>query len=255
MSPERQLTLSSAAERPSLRAVTERASSQRGLIYTTYVNRKIALLFTFLFWRLGVSPNQVTVLGFALTFSGLACVVLPARQTVGSALAAWSLLALGYVLDSSDGQLARITNTQSRFGEWLDHLGDMVKLLALNLSLGVALLRAADDTGLDSTAIFAVVALNLLAQVIYFYGWNSKTLLFGKGLYGSTFASGTAQSLLRLPLHLLDYGLFLLLLLALPATALFTRLYLVYGVMAALLCVAYLFTSVRSMRASDRVLR
>lgn len=69
--------------------------------------------------RLGLSPDQVTIVGGAAGISGAALLFLP--------LGPWSvlgvvLLQLGYVLDFSDGQVARITGQSSAAGSYLDWL-------------------------------------------------------------------------------------------------------------------------------------
>ena len=56
---------------------------------------------------------------------------------------AYVLLVLGYMLDSCDGQLARVSGKTSKFGEWLDHSLDIVKILNFNMVLGYLLLSAA----------------------------------------------------------------------------------------------------------------
>jgi phosphatidylglycerophosphate synthase len=86
--------------------------------------------------RLGLSPNQVTFIGFVLV---IIATVLFARGRLG-----WGLLA-GWVmtfLDTVDGKLARVTITSSRFGHLFDHVIDLVHppvwYIAWGLGLGVS---------------------------------------------------------------------------------------------------------------------
>jgi phosphatidylglycerophosphate synthase len=86
--------------------------------------------------RLGLSPNQVTFIGFVLV---IIATVLFARGRLG-----WGLLA-GWVmtfLDTVDGKLARVTITSSRFGHLFDHVIDLVHppvwYVAWGLGLGVS---------------------------------------------------------------------------------------------------------------------
>lgn len=86
--------------------------------------------------RLGLSPNQVTFIGFVL--------VLIATALFSYGHFAWGLLA-GWVmtfLDTVDGKLARVTITSSRFGHLFDHVIDLVHppiwYVAWGLGLGVS---------------------------------------------------------------------------------------------------------------------
>ncbi|WP_461175034.1 CDP-alcohol phosphatidyltransferase family protein [Arthrobacter sp. Z1-9] len=51
------------------------------------------------------------------------------------------LLAAGYVLDSADGQVARLTGSSSPAGEWLDHVVDSVRMPAIHLAVLVGFWR------------------------------------------------------------------------------------------------------------------
>jgi len=86
--------------------------------------------------RFGLSPNQVTSIGFVLA---IIATVLFARGRFG-----WGLLA-GWMmtfLDTVDGKLARVTITSSRFGHLFDHVIDLVHppvwYVAWGLGLGVS---------------------------------------------------------------------------------------------------------------------
>lgn len=88
--------------------------------------------------RLGLTPNVVTLLSFPFA------VLAAAAFYLADGAASWLLLlgALGVsanaILDGLDGKLARITNTQSRKGDYLDHVidrySDTVILVGLALS-------------------------------------------------------------------------------------------------------------------------
>lgn len=110
--------------------------------YTRWVNRGLARYVAAVACRLGLSPNAVSFVGFAVSMSALALFVLdPFDRMVTGALTA-ALLAIGFVLDSADGQLARLTGQAGPAGEWLDHVFDAVRSPAVHLAiLTVALSR------------------------------------------------------------------------------------------------------------------
>jgi phosphatidylglycerophosphate synthase len=89
-------------------------------IVTKYVFPRPAFYATQFAARLGIKPNTVTALSLLLVF-----VVLYLFATGQFALG----LVLGFAmsfLDTVDGKLARVTQTSSRFGNYFDHLIDMI---------------------------------------------------------------------------------------------------------------------------------
>lgn len=57
-----------------------------------------------------------------------------------SSLLTGMLLAAGYVFDSADGQVARLTGASSPAGEWLDHVVDAIRTPAIHLTVAVSVL-------------------------------------------------------------------------------------------------------------------
>ncbi|MCU1638932.1 MAG: CDP-alcohol phosphatidyltransferase [Microbacteriaceae bacterium] len=108
--------------------------------YTRWVNRRLARYAAAAAYALGWTPNAVTVVSAA--FSGAALlllIVVPTTPMLGLAIA--SLLAIGYLLDSADGQVARLSKSGSPAGEWLDHVVDAVRTPAIHLAVLVGLWR------------------------------------------------------------------------------------------------------------------
>jgi len=104
-----------------------------------YVIRSISLRLTAVMCRLGLTPNQVT--WFNIVIGLAACVVAGWSDGAWDHLAiAGGLMFVQVVLDSSDGELARIRHMHSTFGMWLDNTSDDVIdnlfLAALGIGLG-----------------------------------------------------------------------------------------------------------------------
>ncbi|MEI7057882.1 CDP-alcohol phosphatidyltransferase family protein [Nocardioides sp. CCNWLW239] len=108
--------------------------------YSRLVNRPAGRVVAAAAHTLGATPNQVTAVSAALSAAGLAVLALvEPRWWTGLVVAV--LLAAGYVLDSSDGQLARLRGGGSRSGEWLDHTIDCFKTASLHLAVLVSWYR------------------------------------------------------------------------------------------------------------------
>lgn len=108
--------------------------------YTRWVNRPLGRQIAAIAYLRDWTPNQLTVVGSTLTLAGIAGVA-GIRPSVWSGLVVAGLLAIGYVLDSADGQLARLRHDGSSAGEWLDHVADSVKCATIHLAVAICWFR------------------------------------------------------------------------------------------------------------------
>ncbi|AMB60245.1 CDP-alcohol phosphatidyltransferase [Microterricola viridarii] len=106
--------------------------------YTRWVNRRLARFAAAAAYTLGWSANVVTAVSAVLSFAALGLMLFaPQSATLGIAVAA--LLAAGYVLDSADGQVARLSRSSGPAGEWLDHVVDAIRTPAIHLAVLIGL--------------------------------------------------------------------------------------------------------------------
>jgi phosphatidylglycerophosphate synthase len=153
--------------------------------YSRLVNRPAARKVAAAADLVGLSPNQVTALSAALSAAGLvllACLAPSWWLAVSVSL----LLAGGYVLDSVDGQLARLRGSGSLRGEYLDHTVDCVKTCALHLAVLVSWYRFPP---VDDRAWLLVPIGFELVDMVSFFGLVSMPLL--RKLHG---AAGPASA-------------------------------------------------------------
>ncbi|MDT0264787.1 CDP-alcohol phosphatidyltransferase family protein [Streptomyces sp. DSM 44915] len=109
-------------------------------LYSRYVNRPVGRRLAAAAYRLGLSPDQVTLLSAVVSGLALAGVALaPPSWALGAAV--WFGLFLGFALDSADGQLARLLGVSSPAGEWLDHVVDLARITALHAVVLIAFHR------------------------------------------------------------------------------------------------------------------
>lgn len=108
-----------------------------------------------LFQSVGLTPNAITLLGFAV------CVV--SAYLVASGWLLWGGVAflVGSILDLMDGALARLTGRETPFGALLDSVFDRLGEAALFVGLGIYALRADHS---DEYRAFFITAL-LLALI------------------------------------------------------------------------------------------
>ena len=96
---------------------------------------------------LGLTANQVSLSSLLV---GLLAVWGFWHATPGSALAGLVLYAVAVVLDHSDGEVARLTHSESRLGEWLDVTSDTVIHALLVLAMGVTAQAPASRAGIPT---------------------------------------------------------------------------------------------------------
>lgn len=126
--------------------------------YTRWVNRRGARVVAAAAYALRLTPNAVTLISAALSFVGMAVLVL-APRTVLTGVVVAVLLAAGYLCDSADGQLARVSRISSRAGEWLDHVVDAFRSPSIHLAVALAALQ-------NSVPVLPLVAVALVYSVV-----------------------------------------------------------------------------------------
>ncbi|MEY9996047.1 phosphatidylglycerophosphate synthase [Streptomyces sp. V4I8] len=102
--------------------------------YSRYIARWCA--------RRGLTPNQVTTASLITALIAAGCA---ATGTRGGFIAAGLLLIFSFVLDCTDGQLARYSLQYSTLGAWLDATFDRAKEYAYYAGLALGAARGGDD--------------------------------------------------------------------------------------------------------------
>ncbi|MFE9444155.1 DUF5941 domain-containing protein [Streptomyces sp. NPDC006602] len=102
--------------------------------YSRYIARWCA--------RRGLTPNQVTTASLITALIAAGCA---ATGTRGGFVAAGILLIFSFVLDCTDGQLARYSLQYSTLGAWLDATFDRAKEYAYYAGLALGAARGGDD--------------------------------------------------------------------------------------------------------------
>ena len=99
-----------------------------------FFNRKISRWFTRIFLAAGLSPNAITILA---TVVGLVAAAGFGVGTYSAGIIAALLFQLAAIIDCCDGEVARLTFTESPFGAWLDIAMDNVVHMAIFAGIAV----------------------------------------------------------------------------------------------------------------------
>lgn len=190
--------------------------------YSRYVNRRLGRVFAAAAYTRHLTPNQITIISAAATFSGLAVLTLT-NPTTGSALLVAGLLVVGYALDAADGQLARLTGAGSAAGEWLDHTVDAVKEGSIHLCVLICWWRFLD---LETVWLLVPIVFQVLATVHFFSSLLMDQLRRGHrtGTTGAA-AQPTSSALYSVAVLPTDYGLLCVLFILLLVPSIFVGAY------------------------------
>ncbi|MBR3928657.1 MAG: flippase-like domain-containing protein [Clostridia bacterium] len=101
--------------------------------------KPLGYLWARLFIHLGWTPNMVTILSMAIGFSG-GLLFYPKSVTIN--LIGMLLIILANILDSADGQMARLTGVTSTIGRILDALSTSIVYAAIYIGLCLRLMNS-----------------------------------------------------------------------------------------------------------------
>jgi phosphatidylglycerophosphate synthase len=106
---------------------------------------------------LGITPNPISVASLVVGLLAAWCLWL---GTAGAAVAGLAVYVTAVVLDHADGEVARLTLTESRVGEWLDIAVDTIVHAAMVVAMGLTAERIAGG----GAALGIIGALGVVAK-------------------------------------------------------------------------------------------
>src|SRR5580700_7167993 len=139
--------------------VVERVNDEH--LFGRLYMRKLSPRATWVFARLGLSPNAVT-LGFIVC--GVAAGVVVAFGGLATAIVAAVLVQAGLLCDCADGELARLTKRTSIGGVYLDRVGHYLCDAAFIIGLGFRAQGHLTTSGRYVTAGLAAAVLAILVK-------------------------------------------------------------------------------------------
>ncbi|MFJ8921469.1 CDP-alcohol phosphatidyltransferase family protein [Streptomyces sp. NPDC102415] len=232
-----------------LRELRGAQKSSKGVsLYSRYVNRPAGRLLAAGAFRARLTPNQVTLISAAFTFTAIAAVAL-VEPSWRLGILVYAGLAVGFAFDSADGQLARLTGRGGPDGEWLDHVVDCAKMILVHSAVLIAFHRSGSLPGEG----WLLLPLGFLFVAVLTFCAGLLREQLGKAAVrtaGAPAAPGAPASRLRaVALLPADYGVFCLVFLLLGAPGAFRAGYAVLAAVHALFLVAFLAKWFRELKA------
>ena len=187
-------------------ALDELATAQKSAkgvsLYSRYINRPFGRVLAAIAYRAGLSPNQVTLVSAAVTCAAVALIATVAPSP-GLAVGVFAAAVLGFALDSADGQVARLTGRGSLAGEWLDHVIDCAKLLAIHAALLVSFYRFFHLS--HAASLLIPICFQFVAVLMFFGGILTEQLKRRRPSAAASAPPSTMRAIALLPA---DYGVF-----------------------------------------------
>lgn len=159
--------------------------------YHRHVPKRVARQLSFFFFKKKFTPNSISIISFCLLLVSL--IPLLIEVNILHILAFYLISLLSYSLDCMDGVIARLTNSSTQFGAFLDlffdRLGQLILFIAIfhilskeenivyNYSIGISLISFYFYT---YTSILRSYKLNSLNGTVknMKYGFKNFVLLF-----------------------------------------------------------------------------
>ncbi|MFJ8978009.1 CDP-alcohol phosphatidyltransferase family protein [Streptomyces sp. NPDC102282] len=232
-----------------LRELRGAQKSSKGVsLYSRYVNRPAGRLLAAGAYRVGLTPNQVTLVSAAFTFASIAAVALM-EPSWWLGILVYAGLAVGFAFDSADGQLARLTGRGGPDGEWLDHVVDCAKMILVHSAVLISFHRFGVLPGEGWLLLplgFLFVAVLTFCAGLLREQLGKAAARTAPGAGGPAAPVSRVRALALLPA---DYGVFCLVFLLLGAPGAFRAGYAVLAAVHALFLVAFLAKWFRELKA------
>ncbi len=231
--------------------------AKRGSGFTTAFSRattshSAALVAIVSAWR-GMTPNHLTVLS---CLAGVAAFIiaffLPTGQPVISVIVLFVVAELAFVLDCADGNLARGTNSATRFGGYFDHTLDVVSQTCALAAIFVFAYRtglASNNASLAHAALIIGFVFLLVREARHFAVHLFQEMFSPeRAPAGSSHTMATAVTLLK-SLHTYQASMLAVLVyLASPIASL-----VIFGIQAGLLVISILRHIGRARRLGSKI--
>lgn len=211
--------------------------------YSRFINRWLGRIFASVIGYFKISPNTISFSSFILTIVTFICFLILKEINFLESVLLELFLLIGFILDATDGQIARLLNKQSKKGEWFDHTLDAIKL---SLGHGVAVFFIITHVDFDkfwyvvflfifSLAMGRYIGVILKTKLIDYKTSERSSKKAGKGII---------RSILLLPL---DYGTFIAIFIFTYNPRIFFIAYTALGLISILYSVLLIFRSWREL--------
>jgi phosphatidylglycerophosphate synthase len=132
--------------------------------FSVFFLRKFSKILTWVAVKVGATPNQVTLISFAIGLYSAYCF---SQGTFWSIFLGAILLQLSIIVDCVDGELARYTRKFSQLGAWLDAVTDRVKEYMVFMGLAIGAEKEGRDLWIPAIVMMLIQTFRHLSDYNY----------------------------------------------------------------------------------------
>jgi len=132
--------------------------------FSVFFLRKFSKILTWVAVKVGATPNQVTLISFAIGLYSAYCF---SQGTFWSIFLGAILLQLSIIVDCVDGELARYTRKFSQLGAWLDAVTDRVKEYMVFMGLAIGAEKGGRDLWIPAIVMMLIQTFRHLSDYNY----------------------------------------------------------------------------------------
>ncbi|SFD01234.1 Phosphatidylglycerophosphate synthase [Chitinophaga sp. CF118] len=152
-------------DRESIKSEIARLSSKKSPVLIINLFRLISYHFTYIFFRLGIKPTTLTFL-WLLCLLG-ASALLADNLSLTNRLIAAGLIIFHYILDCSDGELARFTKQESSYGHTTEHIVHYTSMFCLIVGITIGLYKETNNPNILFTGLICLLFDTLFHTTLY----------------------------------------------------------------------------------------
>lgn len=145
--------------------------------------RPIAFVFVKLFYRLPITPNQISLLS---VIAGITAGVFFAMGGVSDFMYGGLFLALAHTLDCCDGMIARLKKNSTITGRIVDGVADYVTCTAVFIGMNIGIYEAGLEYFIPPWILVAGSALGMIIHSLVVDYYKSEFLAHALGVSNST---------------------------------------------------------------------
>jgi len=131
-----------------------------------HINRPISTRLSRWLVRTPLTPNHVTFITFAV---GLLSAWMVSAGTYWSVFWGALLFQLSSILDGCDGEVAKLTFRESKYGSWLDTITDNLTYVAFFSGVVWGYAATSGASSVLSLGVASVIAVTLSIMLMYYY--------------------------------------------------------------------------------------
>ena len=132
--------------------------------FSVFFLRKFSKILTWVAVKIGATPNQVTLVSFAIGLHSAYCF---SQGSFWSIFLGAILLQLSIIVDCVDGELARYTRKFSQLGAWLDAVTDRVKEYLVFMGLAIGAEKEGRDLWIPAIVMMLIQTFRHLSDYNY----------------------------------------------------------------------------------------